>query len=412
MKRNLLMLCLLVLGLIAVLPVFAQESIEIGDSVEGELTEADRSVRYTFEGESGQSLVITMTSPLFDTFLSLEGPDDSQVAFNDDSGPGNLNSRIGPITLSDDGEYTIVADSYSHYYNTDTTAIEGEFTLSIQEVEARRIEYTQEVEGALTDETRQGFYTFRGQEGDIVNITMASGDFSGYLTLSQGSVILTSADGTYSADGSARISGFRLPQTGDYLLTAGTTADGTGDYTLSLDHLDVTEIEYGDVITETLDDNTRLLYLTFEGTAGDVVNLTVEGDGIIDTTMTVNGPDTYQLMFADDTNELDPAITNLFLPQTGIYTVLVQPYSTGDEGEITFTIEEGELTSLNEEAQTVRLSSTQTRQLLAFTGTSGENIRLHVEVVKGGPASPTITVLQQQQSVTYLSGSTVWGTVG
>ena len=66
---------------------------------------------YSFEGEVGQTLTITMTSEEFDPLLILLGPDGEEIAVNDDYG-GTLNSTI-VTTLPSSGAYTILAGSYS-----------------------------------------------------------------------------------------------------------------------------------------------------------------------------------------------------------------------------------------------------------------------------------------------------------
>jgi tetratricopeptide (TPR) repeat protein len=66
---------------------------------------------YTFSGTEGQAVTIDLTSPDFDTTLTLVGPDGQEIAFNDDFG-GSLNSRI-VATLPGDGEYRILVRSFA-----------------------------------------------------------------------------------------------------------------------------------------------------------------------------------------------------------------------------------------------------------------------------------------------------------
>lgn len=66
---------------------------------------------YTFSGSEGQTVTVNLTSPDFDTTLTLVGPDDQEIAFNDDFG-GTLNSRI-VATLPRSGEYRLIVRSFS-----------------------------------------------------------------------------------------------------------------------------------------------------------------------------------------------------------------------------------------------------------------------------------------------------------
>jgi len=66
---------------------------------------------YTFSGTQGQTVTINLTSPDFDTTLTLIGPGDQEIAFNDDFG-GSLNSRI-VATLPSNGEYRVIVRSFA-----------------------------------------------------------------------------------------------------------------------------------------------------------------------------------------------------------------------------------------------------------------------------------------------------------
>ncbi|WP_155523637.1 pre-peptidase C-terminal domain-containing protein [Nodosilinea nodulosa] len=66
---------------------------------------------YTFDGTTGQSVTITLDSEDFDPVLSLLGPDEAEIATNDDFG-GTLNSKI-IVELPASGSYTVVAKSFS-----------------------------------------------------------------------------------------------------------------------------------------------------------------------------------------------------------------------------------------------------------------------------------------------------------
>lgn len=77
---------------------------------------------YKFTGEAGQVLAISMASADFDTVLTLLSPTGEEVGFNDDFGR-SLNSTI-VTTIPVDGEYTVVAQSFSGQG--------GNYTLSVR----------------------------------------------------------------------------------------------------------------------------------------------------------------------------------------------------------------------------------------------------------------------------------------
>jgi hypothetical protein len=65
---------------------------------------------YTFTGQAGQRVIITMSSQELDSYLILLDPNGNSVAQDDDSA-GNLDAQINAV-LPVDGTYTIYANSY------------------------------------------------------------------------------------------------------------------------------------------------------------------------------------------------------------------------------------------------------------------------------------------------------------
>ncbi|MDS0281176.1 hypothetical protein [Haloarcula onubensis] len=84
-------------------------TLEGGDGTD---PDGDLSKPFSFQGSSGDEVVITMTSAEFDTYLLLEGPSGAVVARNDDiTLASNTNSRIR-TTLGASGEYTVWCGSW------------------------------------------------------------------------------------------------------------------------------------------------------------------------------------------------------------------------------------------------------------------------------------------------------------
>lgn len=305
----------------------AAEPIAIGDSVEGTLTEANSQALYEFEATAGQTISITLSSSDFDAYLLLQVGDENVIASDDDSA-GSLNSRIGAFTIPEDGTYTIVATSYSAYYNSGATP--GDFTLSLAEFETRSIEYTQTVDAELTDEELVAYYTFSGQEGDTVIIRLNSSDFDSYLRLSDaGGELMSNDDGGGNLN--SLIGPYVLPATGTYTIAASSLSESaTGSYTLSLERVELNIINFGDEVEGELGKNAPAIYFSFEGTSGDVVSIEVDSDA--DTNLTLNDPYNYQVAFDEDGGSgANPEISEVSLNSTGIYTIVVQsPF--GDTG--------------------------------------------------------------------------------
>ena len=227
-------------------PPAAAQSIAIGDTVEGELTEGDGKSEsdtpadaWRFEGREGQRVRIDMTSDDFDTYLELF--DDNRVSLDedDDGGPEGTNSRI-TITLPRTGAYVIEARAFAE--------ATGGYSLSLVEVEPERapepIAFGASLQGEIgegdpRDDDDRGYdaFTFSGVEGQRIQAIMRSGDFDTFLQVGK-------ADGEFSAlasdddglmEGTDSRLNFTLPEDGDYVLRAlPLGSDAKGLYALEL----------------------------------------------------------------------------------------------------------------------------------------------------------------------------------
>jgi hypothetical protein len=94
-------------------------SIAIGEERAGELDSTDPVAAgtqgyhepVTFSGEAGQRVTIEMSAEGGDTYLLVRGPDGTEIATDDDDGPGR-NSRITGLKLPTTGTYTVIATSF------------------------------------------------------------------------------------------------------------------------------------------------------------------------------------------------------------------------------------------------------------------------------------------------------------
>lgn len=100
-----------------------QGSLDDGDTV----LQSDGSLydEYTFVGQAGQQVVVTLESNAFDTYLIVLDPTGNALDQNDDISEENFNSELA-LTLPSDGTYTVIANSY------DSTG-RGAYTLTIND---------------------------------------------------------------------------------------------------------------------------------------------------------------------------------------------------------------------------------------------------------------------------------------
>lgn len=371
----------------AVVPI-ASESIDLGEIVTGFMDGV--AIEYAFSATTGDLVTITLESDDFDSYVTLRDASGMDLMYDDDSA-GDLNSRITAYSIPNDGVYTIVVDSYSHATGGDP--VSGNYTLTLVAAEVWPIEYTQEVEGALDVDSPVAIYAFSGSAGDLVTINLDSSGMSMNMRLEE-------ADGLYvdeAYDGGS-IGPIPLPATGDYRITIETyDVYQSQSYSLLISHILPTEIALDYEATTRFDDS-GVQYYSFEGLTGDAISVQVNSNGLVDTFVTITGPDGYELYYDDDSGAgFDPEIESLVLPSDGTYSVLVQPYIPGDNGDFTLLIGGHAIPAVDEETQVVRVSDKNPEGLVVFDGVAGEPVLVSARVLVKGSEEPRIEVWQNGQ---------------
>mgnify|MGYP005846922789 CR=1 FL=1 len=188
---------------------------------------------YAFEGKAGQLITIDMVSDELDSFLILLGPNQSEVAQDDDSGE-DKNARI-TTTLPVDGLYTILANSFE-------AGESGRYELQIKTassipqifLEERGVleegDLVLESDGSLHDE-----FTFEGKADEIVILELKSDDFDTYLALFDENGDLVGENDDINPNDSNSMLTITLPADGTYRIMVNSYDDtGRGQYHLTV----------------------------------------------------------------------------------------------------------------------------------------------------------------------------------
>jgi hypothetical protein len=225
--------------------------IGLGEPVTGTLARGDRKIddsytdTWTYHGREGETIVVTLRSEEFDTYVTLGEYEDGECRGmdGDDNGAGGTDSRI-TAELPDDGAFHI------HVRSADQGGI-GAYTLLVERVTDREsgippmpISPGETLEGRLTesdsreaDGSYRDAWTFRGRAGETFVITMRSEDVDAFLHVGRmagDEWELLDSDDDGAGEGDAEVI-FTLTDDGEYMVRAGTyDADETGAYTLSL----------------------------------------------------------------------------------------------------------------------------------------------------------------------------------
>lgn len=376
--------------------------IEVGDTVEGELTFEVPALTYTLPIVEQMSVRISLASPEFDTYLTVENADGTEVARDDDSGE-STNSLVTLPSLPA-GEYTIVVESYGHRQGSATQ--EGAFTLSVNEVQTHFIEYTQNVEDTLTGSDLNRAYVFTGQAGDSVVINLRSDAFDSYLRLQDdsGFDLITNDDSGGSLN--SQIGPYELPYSGRYTIIASSlSGNSTGSYTLSLNRADVSDIDYDESVDVTFNEGETVKFLRFPAEAGDLVTITVDSDETLDTAVALNDPSGYSIYSdTDGGGGYDPELLERYLSSEGDYMIMLTTDDTSG-GTVEVTLSRAIPPSLDDGAQVIAFSDTVQDRVLVFDADAGVTYRITLDTLNQGSFSPSMTVQQSEQFYSSFSFS-------
>jgi hypothetical protein len=210
-------LVLLILAFFLSSMVFAQNEIQLGDTVTGEASPS--AVQYALFLEEGQAVGISLSAESFDTYLRIFAEDGSLLAENDDTSaaenPGETDSYL-IYSAETSGTIVISVSAFSQAGPT------GAYSLSIVELEllnqldagvlAFGSQSTVAANGAL-----ELSFSFEGAEGQAVSIfahSLTNEDTRMALLNPEGATIASDDDDGFSTDSAIRR--FPLPAAGTY----------------------------------------------------------------------------------------------------------------------------------------------------------------------------------------------------
>jgi hypothetical protein len=156
------------------------------------------------------------------------------------------------------------------------------------------------LEGTLDDNTAE--FSFTGKTGELLVIELMSDDFDTVVTVldADGNEIGRDDDG--GDEGSNSRLAFLVPADGTYTLVAGGfLGEASGDFTLSLSGIKPAVVTYGSTTEGAGEGGAE--YYTFEGKAGETVNIYAESDNDDDLRLDVTGPDGSAVANDDDSGQ-------------------------------------------------------------------------------------------------------------
>ncbi|MBI5787315.1 MAG: carboxypeptidase regulatory-like domain-containing protein [Candidatus Schekmanbacteria bacterium] len=329
-------------------------SVTFGQHIEGSLETGDHRLYggqycdwYSFEGQAGQKVLISLISPDFDPVLQLlNAANWRPVAIDDDHG-GGMNAALGSFTLPYTGTYLIWATSY---YEAEGGGYSLSLNLMPQALPAVPLSMGQSVSGSLNPQDAMlaggeylDAYSFAATPSQAVCLRLNSADFKPFLRLldNQGRVITASHPGADSSPNQTQV--VFLPYLApSFTVWVSSAAPGaTGNYSLSLNTSPApapyASAASGNTTADLTDSDYQInsgqfadLY-AFNGVSGQKVSLSLSSSDFDSYLRLLNSQGNI-VKYADDVN-----ISNYSLPTSGTYLIWASSVFPGNTGGYTLS---------------------------------------------------------------------------
>lgn len=176
-KRFVILTCFALLMTFAAATVYAQDSIEYGDIIFGEITEDETEVSYTLAIEEGDVVVLDMRrakdSELYSTAIIVQDPDGDEVLNTTED--TSANNTIAGFVADESGDFTVIATRNQY---SETT---GEFEL--RPTNARILQSGDDVKGLVDNDSADVYYALPPDTEVSVSYLQTSGDYYLYFRI-------------------------------------------------------------------------------------------------------------------------------------------------------------------------------------------------------------------------------------
>jgi hypothetical protein len=364
------------------------EIVPHGSAVVANINRIGQKARYTFSGESGQTVSLQLSDVTIRSgYVSIVAPDGSLLGKPTSfvSGGGVGGAMIPGQVLPASGTYAILVESDLSYTGKLKLALYNapDLTGTIMIDQGT-------VTPNLTVPGQRARYTFNGTEGQWVNVGLTG------VSIPMTTVAILKPDGskwestTVGPSGGSLDPLTALPATGTYTIAVEPVSNYTGSMTLALSSPITGTIAIdGAAVPVNLNKVGQTARYTFNGKAGQWVNLGLTSVSITSSAVT--------LLTSDGTILASTAVGTAGggledqhpLPTTGAYTVLIDPVGSYT-GKMTLTLstEVSDSLKMNAAPRTITISRPGQNGRYTFTGTANQQATIKVTNNKLG----TVTV--------------------
>lgn len=422
----------------------AQETAEptvitYGITIAGRLNNRTPRQVYAFEGLRGERVQINVrvTSGELDPVMVILDANNTVILARDDT--AGRRDVSAELSIPQSGFYTVVVGRFG--YTQGSTS--GDYELRIERIgvssaSGSMLRYGDSVLNSIDNLTPQVYYSFRADQGDIVNIRMerTSGNLDPYLLIvdSRSLIIAENDDVPGSGTLDAEIQALVIEQTGTFVIVAtrfGQTAgDSVGTFVLTIDEaansglgnspraalpiLPNTTVE-GELTSERYEQ-----FYRFDARAGDIITIRMERPlGSLDSLLILTDMNLQVLAENDDFQGSQNArIEEYLIPADGTYYIIATRYQRANGttvGQYRLTLEhrENPLEQVPPDVQRIAFGSTVTGRIddttqqvvYAFYAQQGETFIISMS--RGdGDLQPVVAILDENRRLMVASEPT------
>lgn len=325
----------------------AQEDVGVayGVTITGDINNATPRAAYYFDGQRGEVISITLrvTAGDLDPVLTVVSSQGEIIAAADDS-RGSRAPSLPALRVPQSERYYVVIGRFGYALGTTS----GSYELDIERVgvssaSGTMLRYGDQVINSITDMNPQLYYSFRAQQGDIVNIRMrrVSGDLDSYLqVVSSETFVIADNDDTpgLTTPFDAQINGLVIEESGTYVIIASrygqAAGTSTGNFVLILEEAagsglanspqTALALQPGQTVEGALTDDQFTQYYVFEARANDLVSVRMSRKGgALDSLVAIADANLQELVIDDDSaGNQNAQIAQYKIPADGTYYVI------------------------------------------------------------------------------------------
>lgn len=405
------------------------ENMQPGNTISGTLNNTTPRQVWFIEGSRGEVIRfrLTVSSGDLDPILTVFDSRGTLLFRRDDQAGGRDLDLT--VTLSRDDQYYVAVSRFGGALGS----TQGTYDLLLERVgvlsqQGSTLRYGEPVIDRISNEQSEIYYTFRAQEGDILNLEMlrSSGTLDPYLIVVDSDRFQVADNDDYdNTTQNAIIRNLLIEKTGTYVVIATrygqAGGDTAGNFVLTIDESDGSglgnsilapeAISSGQTVEGVINDNQVARYFTFNAAQHDLVTVSMDQtSGQLDAYLKIVNAG-GEVLFEDDDggSGRNSRITEFRVPEPGIYTIVAtrldEEAGTSQGGfRLQFRMEGNAFANVNPGIPRLiygtslqdAISDADPDSLFAFWGYTGDTINIFMNRIDGN-LDPVLELLDAQQ---------------